>query len=398
MTTQFSADVLHASADRALVAVASVGADEQADLVDAWLKSQNVAAIAAVAREDDAPAPARKAARRALNVLKSRGVALPDARAVSKPLAGAAVERRVEARMQPLDSSGQQVFTLLSIADGKETRVVDVVCAPGAGVLRVSGGELSPSKYREWEKSSRQRRGFAPTPVSPEYARFRVAGARAENAKSGALLPLELAHFDDLLAGAPDTEPPHPVVAAGLPLEPAGWKALLDDSGDLHREPELAWVLPTQEAFQELLVKLGERVAAAGGKEPDADTFSAYLREEIAAATDRFFTVELRELLGQRLLDAAASVLHRAGRAPAERVLAVRHGVLSAGLVTDSPREIGFLRGAFEKTFAAMVRQSGGQISLPLPRSAEDGGTRLSAEQLAAIDAAKTEAAAADPA
>ncbi len=387
--TQFSADVLNASAERALSAVASVGADEQADLVDAWLKSRNVDAIAAVARENDAPAPARKAARRAVNVLKSRGITVPDARSVAKPMAAQAVARRLEARMQPLDASGQLVFTLLSVAEGKETRVVDVVCAPNVGVLRVSGGELSPSRYREWEKSTRQRRGFAPTPVEPAYARYRVAAARADNEKSGSLLPLELSHFDDLLVGAPEAEPPHPVVAAGLTLEPDGWKAYLDGSGELHREPELAWVMPSPEAYQELLVKLGERVAAAGGGEPDPEAFNTYLREEIAAATDRFFSAEVREVLAQRLLDAAASVLHRAGKETAEKVLSVRHGVLSAGLVTDPPREIGFLRGSFEKVFGAMVRQSGGQISLPLPQAPQSDATKLSAEQLAAIEAVK---------
>lgn len=387
--TQFSADVLHASAERALSTVAAVGADEQADLIDAWLKAQNVAAIAAVARENDAPSPARKAARRAVNVLKSRGVTVPEGRAVAKPMAAHAVSRRIEARMQPLDASGQLVFTVLSLADGKETRVVDVVCAPGVGVLRVSGGELSPSRYREWEKQTRQRRGFAPTPVDPAYARFRVAAARADNAKSGSLLPLELSQFDELLDGAPDAEPPHPVLAAGLSLEPPGWKDRLDASGELHREPELTWVMPSHEAFQELLAKLGERVAAAGGGEPDAEAFNTYLREEIAAATDRFFSAEVREVLAQRMLDAAASVLHRAGKATAEHVLSVRHGVLSAGLVTDPPRDIGFLRGAFEKVFSAMVRQSGGQISLPLPQTAQSDATKLSAEQLAAIEAAK---------
>ena len=391
--TQFSADVLNASAERALAAVVSVGADEQADLVDAWLKSKNVDAIAAVARENDAPAPARKAARRAVNVLKSRGVAVPEARAVAKPMAAAVAARRVEARMQPLDASGQLVYTLLSLADGKETRVVDVVCAPGVGVVRVSGGELSPSRYREWEKSTRQRRGFAPTPVDPAFARYRVAAARAENEKSGALPPLELPQFDDLLGGAPATEPPPPVVAAGLSLEPTGWKAYLAASGELHREPELAWVMPSPEAYQELLAKLGERVAANGGKEPDAETFNTFLREEIAAATDRFFSAEVREVLAQRLLDAAASVLHRAGKEAAEKVLSVRHATLTAGLVTDPPRDIGFLRGAFEKVFGAMVRQSGGQISLPMPQPAPGDAPKLSAEQLAAIESAKSETA-----
>lgn len=390
--THFSAEILNASAERALTAVASVGADEQADLVDAWLKGKNVDAIAAVARENDAPAPARKAARRAVNVLKSRGVTVPEARAVARPMAASEATRRVEARLQPLDPSGHIIYTVLSLAEGKETRVVDVVVAPSVGILRVSGGSLSPSKYREWEKTTRQRRGFAPAPVDPAFARHRIEQAKADNAKSGALVPLELAQFDDLLGGAPSTEPPHPVAAAGLSLEPAGWKDYLAKSAELHLEPELAWVMPSPEAFQELLAKLGERVAAAGGKEPDGETFNTFLREEVAAATDRFFSSEVREVLAARLLDAAASVLFRAGKEHAEKVLAVRQGVLTAGLVTDPPRDIAFLRGAFEKVFSAMVRQSGGQISLPLPRAAgESDATKLSADQLAAIESAKSD-------
>src|SRR4051812_33851445 len=76
--SSFAPEWLAANAARARALVDEAG-DRGADLVSAWIACKNAAAVAAIAADDAAPSPARKAARRGVNVLKSRGIAVPAA-------------------------------------------------------------------------------------------------------------------------------------------------------------------------------------------------------------------------------------------------------------------------------------------------------------------------------
>src|SRR5262249_31392400 len=108
-TQAFDDRALAASWDDALSALREAG-DAGPALVDAWANASNAAAIAAIADADAAPGPARKAARRALNVLKARGVAMPE-----KPRVAKLVEETpavVEATLIPPDSSGAEAITI----------------------------------------------------------------------------------------------------------------------------------------------------------------------------------------------------------------------------------------------------------------------------------------------
>jgi hypothetical protein len=384
----FSRELLAATAAGARKAVETVGADEQADLVDAWVKEGNVDAVAEVAADDDAPAPARKAARRGLNVLKSRGVKVPERTTVARPFAGEP-ERTIEGRMVPPDGSGTQVITIVSRAQGKDARVVDVVIMEGVGIARVTGGFLSNHKLREWETDAKRSRGFAPVTVSVEWARWKIAEAKKRN---GAVpVPLEIEAFADLLEPVPSSEPAHPVVALGLDLAPLDAAGRVEKSANLHARPELRTYMPTRQAIQEMLVKLGERIAALGSA-PAGDAMAPLLREEVASATDRFFTPEVRDIVASRLLDAAASIHVSSGKEAAIDVLATRDAVTKAGLITQPPREIPFLRAFFDKAVATLAAQGNGQLQIPVPQQqARAGGQVLSAEQLAAIAEARGE-------
>src|ERR1043165_7148475 len=83
-------ELVEANAEGAKSAIAKVG-DRSAELVDAWVAAKNAAAVAEFARDESAPGPARKAARRALNVLKARGVAIPERTHVAR-IAGDSIE------------------------------------------------------------------------------------------------------------------------------------------------------------------------------------------------------------------------------------------------------------------------------------------------------------------
>src|SRR4051812_40793678 len=89
--SSFDAATLQTGAEGALAAVVKAEA-RGAALVEAWVQAKNAGAVAALAEDDKAPAPARKAARRGINVLKARGVAIPErtrvTRMVGDPIEG----------------------------------------------------------------------------------------------------------------------------------------------------------------------------------------------------------------------------------------------------------------------------------------------------------------------
>jgi hypothetical protein len=383
----FSAELLSANADQALDAVNRVGADEQADLVDAWVASGNVAAVAAVAAEDEAPSPARKAARRGVNVLKSRGVKIPEKTTVARPFGGA-VKREIEAFFVPFDGRlGTSAITILSRSLGRDSEIVEVHFTDTQGIARVNGGVLSTSKFREWEAEGRRARGFELAPVPLEWARWKLAQARLQNARTGNLLPLELDRFDHLISPPPAAAPAHPV--AQLALEITATEARIPTSSSLHFEPEFRPLTVPPQAFQEFLQQVGPRIVALG-REPTQEEVGTFLREEMLSATDRFFEPDNRQLLAAQMLDAVITVHHRVGKERALDVLATRQAILDAGLITQPPREIPFLVGFFEKSLAISAQQNQGQLNIPMPQPTQAGGPVLSSEQFAAIESARS--------
>jgi hypothetical protein len=106
------------------------------------------------------------------------------------------------------------------------------------------------------------------------------------------------------------------------------------------------------------------------GQAPEAEALSGWIKEEVGAATDRFFTPEQREILVGRLKDAGVSVLAREGEQTALQVAALIQIVSKAGLVTDPPQSIGFLRAFFEKALTLLARQNRGNLPLPVTREA----------------------------
>ena len=133
-------------------------------------------------------------------------------------------------------------------------------------------------------------------------------------------------------------------------------------SATLHGELEFRGWLPEQGAIAEMLQKLGENLGPEGLK--DGDKVNAAMTEEMSAATDRFFTPELRAVIAQRMRDAAISVRSRKGDARAVDVLAIARAIEEAGLITSPPREIPFLVLFFQKAISYMAQQSGGQIRI----------------------------------
>lgn len=361
----FDAEVLAAGWDRALEALKSAG-DAAPALVDAWLGASNAEAIAAAAESEDASGAARKAARRALNVLKSRGATIP-----TRPRVVRLAEDRaevVEATLIPPDSSGTEAIAITSRDTSGRYRIAEVIVRDSVGVLHAGAGWLSGSQIKEGRARAYENLGTAPVPVSLEWARHRIAAAKRQNAVSGQVVPLGFEGCRDLIEPAPEAEPRHPVADLEESLTDELVTAQIAGSAALHDEPEFRHWLPSRPALDELLQKVGQRLGAAGMRDPGL--VNTALREEIDLATDRFFSPEVRGQLATRIRSSAVSLRARKGDAAATTALAVARAIKEAGLITSPPREIPFLAAFFQKALGVLAQQGGGQLRIPVPAGA----------------------------
>jgi len=360
-----------ATFDAALVSVDQAGAkaaigsagEGAAALVDAWLAASNVEAIVEVVESDDVAGPARKAARRALNVLRSRGVAIPERRHVVKMDDRAEVS--IEATMIPPDGSGTFSFSITSKDASGRYHIAEVIIREPHGIVQAGGGWLSGSQIKEGRTRAMSGLGVAPVAVPVEWARHRIAESRKLNATSRQVLPLGLEACRELIETTA-TECAHPLaeLAAAITVEQATSAAT--GSGGLHQEPEMRQWLPDRGALGELLQKVGERLGSEGVSDPDK--VNEALRDEVEAATDRFFSPEVRAIVASRLADAAISVRSRKGQDRAIEMLSVARAIRDAGLITSPPREIPFLTGFFQKALGILAQQGGGQLRVPVPQ------------------------------
>jgi len=362
-TTTFDAALLGTSADTALGALERAGERAEA-LVEAWVNAGNAAAVARAAEQG--AGKARKAARRGLNVLKSRGVKAPEAARVVS-VSGGKAEETVEAWLLPPDTNGVTLFAIAARSPTSRYRAVFAFLAQDVGVVRATSGEMSQTDL----KASFQRAGrgaYRPVKVPLEYARFRIAEARRLQKERGFAETLGLAGGESLLAGAP-TELEHPFDAEGLELGDDDAKELASKSGTLHQLQEFATWLPDRGAVDELLAKVGETLTP--GAQPEQAAFEAALKDQMLAATDRYFTPERRAHLVSLMKDSALSVLARDGEERALEIVATMKAIDKTGLITDPPRDVPFLRGFFEKAIAVLLAQGKGQLRVPIPRAAE---------------------------
>ena len=337
-TSPFDPSWLDAGADRARVLVDEAGV-RAADLVGAWIANKNAAAVAAIAADDSAPTPARKAARRGINVLKSRGVAIPDRPRVARIAESDA--DTYEAWFRPPDAGGSSAFTMGARSQGRY-RLVDVIIKRGTGLVSVADMEMSRSQLRTTFEGIAKRFGHPPAPVPVDWARARIASARAENERSQSIVPLGFDTHKDLVGPPPAMEPAHP--ADTLALEAVDPSDAVARSAKLHGEPELRGWLPEPPAMQEMLLAIQSKVVAGADKASTEAMVAAIVTE----STDRFFTADARRAVADGLKDAAISVAARGARDRAADVLALAAAV---GSSDTEPHAIPFLRAFFEKAF-----------------------------------------------
>lgn len=358
----FTPAQLEVDAEGVSSALTAVGARAEA-LVQAWVKAGNAAAVQEAAERGSGAA--RKAARRGLNVLKSRGVAIPEP---WRPGAGTKTPTeadQVHALMLAPDGSGVVLFAIYSRSQTGRTRACFVMLQDGAGIVRVENGDLSQSRMREQIRRAFPALAYEPVEVPAGWARARIAAARKAHAARGRIEPLGFDTAAALLLPAPDEMPSHPFDDEGFEFSDDDALDLTQDSARMHQWPEFRGWFPPAPAVDEMLRKLGERFAP--GQSPEADTLTEWVKQEVAAATDRYFTQEQREVLVARLKDAGLSVLSRDGEQAALQLGALIQVISKAGLVTDPPQNVAFLRGFFEKALSLLAARNRGNLPIPVP-------------------------------
>jgi hypothetical protein len=371
--TDFDAKLLTATADQALSSLEKAGA-RAPQLVEAWVKAGNAAAVAQAA--EGAEGPARKAARRGLNVLKARGVAVPETQRVS-PVSGAKSAEQTEAFLLSPDSLGNVLIAISTRSATSRGKVAFVYFNDAFGVHRVDVGELSQSQLKDALAKALPGARYKAVLVPVDWARRRIADARAKHAARSIPEPLGFSRAEPLLTPVPAEGIGHPFDAEGFELSLEDASEMVKASAELHQLPELQGWFPEKSAVDELFAHVGQALAEGGhepGKEPPPEALRAALTEQIAAATDRYFTPERRAQLVLSLKDAALSALPREGEEKALQIAALAKVATEAGLITNPPREIPFLRGYFEKAVSVMALSNRGQIRIPVPQAASQAG------------------------
>lgn len=367
-SSRFPAEQIEAGSDGALGAIEAAGAAAEA-LVAEWIKASNAAALVAVAELGEGSA--RKAARRGVSVLKSRGVAIPDAPRKSRAAAASEVAR--QAWLLPPDSAGVVGLVLAERQQSGSYNAAFVYFRDGQNILRAQTGTLALSKIKESMSQALGGAGYAPVAIPWGWAQYRIAERRAWHLAQSVPEPLGMTGTQKLLEGAPTVSPPHPFDEEGLALGDEDAEKLARDSAVLHQWPEFRSWLPPERSVQELLLQIGRRLP------PDAriskEALEPVMREQVAAATDRHFTPERRSALARRMKDSALSVIGRLGELAGLQVAAVIHVIQGAGLITNPPSDVKFLTGYFDKALALLAAQQGGQLRIPIPRPPSTSAT-----------------------
>ncbi len=357
-TSNFDKSWVTAGAEDALRRLTEAG-DQAPQLVQAWVDNGNAAAVveAAAAAERDC----RKAARRGLNVLKSRGVTIP--KRAAKP-SSTKSEPIVEAYMLAPDAAGTVALVITSHTKASKHDACFAFVRDGVGVLKVETAELSQSGLKDAFKRLIPGAPYRPVKVPVPWVRARIASALAVHDQRGMPKPLGVASAQPLLEPTPSEAPAHPFDDEGLALGNEDANELAKDSGEMHNWPEFRSWFPVKQAVDEMLLKVGETLDP--NAEPDQTALQKTLEAEVIAATDRYFSPERREDLVRCMKDSALSVLGRDGEQAALRVVATMQAIASRGLITDAPSELPFLRAFFDKALALLAAQSGGSLRIPI--------------------------------
>lgn len=361
--SQFDASLIAVSPEGALNALTQVG-DRASLLIEAWVAGSNAGAVAVAAEQ--ATGAVRKVARRGLNILKSRGIPIP-AKGRVATVAQVHSVPTIRAWVMPPDATGGVVVILAAHTPTRRCRTAFVYMHDELGIHRVESGEQSLTQLKEAMARLAPGTSLRPVEVPLDWARARIVAARQRHSATGVPQPLGLTTIARLLEPAPEVLPEHPFDSEGFELSDEDAREMAANSGRLHELPEFRNWLPPRAALDEMLAKVGEHLEP--DVQPEQSELTAIIESEIKSATDRLFSPQVRDQLIITMKDSALSVLSREGETKTLEVVAAMKRIAAAGLITDPPNEVGFLRAFFDKALAVLLAQGQGRLNIPVRRS-----------------------------
>lgn len=205
------------------------------------------------------PKPGRKALRRALHQLRSRGVAVPEAAprpvVATLPNLDDAVD---EALLTPIDPQGARGVYLATTHPSGGVRLFELVIDDARGVLDFQVYSAGRSKVRKFMRDFERRERFAAVPAPPDAVRALIARAVAQQS-SERPLPRGFSEWRSRISEPPEgTETPGALVRAALGAGDADAPELRERVVALSASREVGPWPPPLEALQELAEKIDE--------------------------------------------------------------------------------------------------------------------------------------------
>jgi hypothetical protein len=321
-------------------------------------RSDVISAAAVHANKDVA-----KEGKRALYLMKTRGVAVPEvARPTPAPLQ-APPEPSLSCYASALDGHGERAIWLGRIVPGKGVEVAQAVISDQKGLLELHMGLLGRKEYRTFGKDLLDRgQSMGVAELTFEAAKGLVAAARDLNRTSGQAPP----EGADAWIGRLGPAAPMPDPAASFPALPEEEeRAAVEASGRLHDLPLIRGWLADEDALRSLAQKLDE-IGVSALYIDEQQRAEAALKA-VADATSAYFDDGRRALWAGRLFT-TADHLARTGDAVHAGLAAAAGRALRRGIEVS---QLPFARLLVEKAFPSapeMARPSREASPLIVPR------------------------------
>jgi hypothetical protein len=284
-----------------------------------------------------------KEAKRALYLLKMRGVTVPELQRQAPPPAPAPLDSALPCFASALDGQGERAIWIARPVPGKGVEVGQLVISDRKGLLALQVGLLGRKEYRAFGKDLLERHdAMGVAEVDLEQAKSLAAAARKLNEPPGTPPP---EGADAWLARLGPASPPSDPAQRFAPLPDDEEQAALEASGKLHGLPLVRGWLADEDALRGLAHKLDEiSVSSLYVDERQRSQASLTTFEE---AVERYFDATSRALWASRLFT-LADHLDRSGDAPH----AAQAAAAARALGSSAPAmRIPFARLLFEKAF-----------------------------------------------
>jgi hypothetical protein len=205
------------------------------------------------------PKPARKALRRALHQLRSRGVSVPEAqqgqRVATLPPLGDAVDA---AMVTPLDAWGARAVYLATSHPSGGVRLFELVLDEVRGVVEFEVYSAGRSKVRKFLRDFERRERFAAVAAPTDAVRALIAHA-LEQQPAERPLPRGLSEWRSRISEFPEgTSTPGEMARAAFEVSDAEMPQLLERAAALVSDNALGPWPPPTEATQVLAQKIAD--------------------------------------------------------------------------------------------------------------------------------------------